>query len=242
MARDVHQIDEYLLGRLRGDALEAFEKEVADDPNFADQVQQRRTLMEKVDAYGDYEVKAQLKNLHQKEMKLRLRRRSLRRWGFALFALLLLAIAYWLWQPQKPSSSQQLYAAHYEPYPLNFAARDGNTERALAEAGRFYRSGQYAKALPLFQSVYQADTTESKVLLAIGICLMEAGQLEDALQRFQPLLQTDFDPFKDQALWYAALVHVKQEERPAAQALLQQIVADPQSDFYQQARDLLAEF
>ncbi len=87
-----HIIDEYLLNRLRGDALNRIKHQIEHDPVFALEVQQRKTMIAIIEAYGDFELKKYLQRIHRQELKrnlglLKMIRKILFRHCFLVFPL-----------------------------------------------------------------------------------------------------------------------------------------------------------
>ena len=233
-------IDEFILGRLKGQSLHAFEQRLEQEPDFASRVEERRTLIQQVDAYGDYTLKQRLKRIHQQEVKQNKRTRSIRRWTLIAAALIPLALGTLLWLGPA-NSPADLYSAHYTPYVLDQNLRSNTNDTALSEAIQRYNSGDYRQALPLLQTLWAADNDQSEVRLAIGICQMELNQDAAALESFQDLWSKDFDPFAEQARWYSALIHLRQEAPEEAKKQLRFLLEDQGSPYFQKAQQLLEE-
>lgn len=232
-------IDDYLLGRLQGEALQRFELSIKNDESLAIAIKNRQAILGIVDAIGDIEMMDHIKRIHQKEMTKKSKPKIFRLWRIASVAAVFLVIALGLWLWMRPPVPEKLFIANYEPYPLSFTSRDNNTDSQLAQANIFYKASDYQKALPLFEELYAKDPSQSKFALAIGICKMETDANEEAFQYFQLLGNREFDLFKDHGLWYAALVKLRQGDINTTKEYLKKLVDKPDAYFHKQAVELI---
>lgn len=238
---DLHTIDEYLLNRLQGAELETFEKQLAQNPSLADEVAQHRQLMAAVDALGDLSMKERVRKIHQLEMGRAKspKPNSTWKWAIAIGIILIAAASLWLVLRPKPQTPAQLYANYYEPYALSFGTRSTESEQLLAEAGRLYKSGNFAEARPIFEQALATNSTDTKARLALGICQMELGQYDQALTQFNGLIAANDPLFGEQAIWYAAMVKLKQGDAASCKALLEGIISNKGNQFYEKANELM---
>ena len=151
-----NQIDDYLLGRLDKKTKTDMENTIRNNPTLAKTVNNRRTVLKLVDAFGDIEMMDEIKSVHQKEMARKGKIIPFRRWGLAIAAAITLAIGFfcWNWLASTPTL-QELYADNYAPYPVSSGARD-NTDinKILVSAETAYKDADYKTALPLFQEYF----------------------------------------------------------------------------------------
>ncbi len=240
MAKDDTQlIDEYWLGHLSPSEHTAFEARLAKDTSLAQLVTERRTLMEKIEAYGDYQIKQQLKAIHRKEVGKKVTATSFRRWLWPLLLLIIVLLGLLLWWSIRPASPQQLYAVYYKTYPLNLSQRGEEKTSLLAQIDQYYSSGEFATATPLLEQVLSRDSSQSQVRLAIAICHIEAQKLDQALEELHHIAAIDFDPYQAQAIWYMALVYLRQGKVSKARTSLENLTTDKQGDYYKEANGLL---
>jgi tetratricopeptide (TPR) repeat protein len=239
---DLHTIDDYLLNRLEGAELEAFEKQLTQDQALADEVAQHRKLMAAVDVLGDLSMKERVRKIHYTEMNRpdpTQTPNKTRKWAIVTVLVLLTAFGLWTMLRPKQQAPAQLYAAYYEPYNLNFGSRSTESEQILAEAGGLYKSSNFAQALPLFEQALSTDPADSKARLALGICQLELGQYDQALAQFNGLMDANDPLFGEQAQWYAALTKLRQGDIAGCKALLEGVVSNKDSQFYEKAKELL---
>ena len=242
---DPHIIDEYLLNRLEGPALTAFEQQMSQDKALADEVALQRQLLAAVDALGDLRMKERVQRIHKTEMERPTPNQESKKTGkWAILVVLLLLTAFGLWMVLRPKQQApaQLYAAYYEPYDLSFGSRSTDAEQLLADAGTRYKAGNYAQALPLFEKAFANTPNDSKTRLAIGICQMEIGEFDQALTHFNALINANDPIFGEQAIWYAALAHLHKNNTEDCKKLLETLVKEPDSKYYEKAAQLLSNF
>lgn len=239
---DQHTIDEYLLNRLEGKDLQAFEQLLAQDESLMKEVIERRQLLSAMDMVGDLQMKERVRRIHLAEMGRGDRKpvnTNTRKWLFALVLVLIASLAAWWALRPKPQTPAQLYAQYYQPYDLNFGTRSTDASQALAEAGGLYKSGKYAEALPVFEQALVASPNDSKARLALGICQLELGQYDQALLQFNALLDANDPLFGEQARWYAALAKLGKGDVAGCKALLEGFLSDRESQFHQKASELM---
>ncbi|MBK8562955.1 MAG: tetratricopeptide repeat protein [Saprospiraceae bacterium] len=238
---DQHTIDEYLLNRLDGEELKAFEQLLAQDESLMNEVIERRQLLSAMEMVGDLQMKERVKRIHLTEIG-RIEKPPVttnpRKWIFAFVLLLIASLAIWWVMRPKAQTPPQLYAQYYQPYDLNFGTRNMDANQALAEAGGLYKSGKYAEALALFEQALTANPADSKARLALGICQLELGQYDQALAQFNALMDANDPLFGEQAIWYAAMTKLQQEDIVGCKALLEGILSNQEGQYQEKAKEL----
>lgn len=222
---DSEKIDAYLLGQFSDKEKLAFEHEVGQDADLEKEVRIRQLSIANIHILGDWLARQRIHRLHKKEIKaFRHRSRTIRRvrWGLIAAAVLFLIIAsYNLFQT--PSSTSDLFTNHYEAYLLRFNSRDLGDSSALELAGQAYRERRFADAFEQFSSIVAADSMQTKARLALGICAIELEQYAYGLDQFEVLIQANDPLYREQALWYAALLYLKQNELDKSTSYLEQL-------------------
>ena len=247
------KLDQYLLGQMSEAERTDFTKALDKDPDLVAQFALHQQIVDGVKTYARQDFRKKLKNF-QKEWnkkqavkapvvetpaKVKPLYRRVTTWAAAAAALiLLLSVAFWL--NQAPLSSGDLYAAYYEPYPSLFSNRNV-TEGDLPLANEYYQNKDYEKALGIFDQLLVEQPNDAKLLLIAGICQLENDQAAAALTYFQKIIDKEDLYLMDQATWYAALSHLKQDQKTKAKALLKQLEAKPKADRKNEAIELLNE-
>ncbi|GJM32195.1 MAG: hypothetical protein DHS20C18_11960 [Saprospiraceae bacterium] len=232
------QIDDYLLGRLQGESLRAFQEQLDTDTELAKELGIRKELLQQIDDLGDQQMKARISEVHQLQLKQMKQYKLIQRSLILFFLLLLLAILGW-WFLGRAPKNEILYQQHYQAYALNFGSRDQAANPGLLSAGAAYKQGDFANALTLFQNILTQAPNNTKIRLAIGLCQQELQQYDQALQSYTPLIEKDDPLYGDQARWYTALIHLHQGNREECINLLQQLANASSADFHEEAVELL---
>lgn len=240
MSELIEKIDDYLMERLPKADQAEFEQQIESDPELAAKVQEQRQVLHAVELMGDAEMKAQIgeaiRNRNQQSAKIR--PINWKR-GLAIAAsVALLVFAYFFYT--NPASNDAMYANYYETYNISAGSRSDNMGQEISAATSAYKAKNYQQALTQFEAIYAA-TQDTKWLLAQGLSQMELQQFDAALNSFQPLIQQKDPLYLEQALWYAALCHLKNSNTAQSQALLEQLLAQPSSFQATEAEALLKE-
>lgn len=232
-------IEKYLLGKLRGAKLKAFEEQLQNDPEMAKEVNLRKELIAQVEGLGALEMKEQLLEI-KKNLEGRRRmmiRRTLGLVAAAAVALLVFGVQFM----NGEVNPQGLYDTYYSAYDLPFASRAEGNDSLLGEAGKHYQGKDYAQALPVLEEVLRKNPKDSRSRLALGISQLEQGQLAAAQDTFAHLIDTNDSLYLDQARWYTALIYLQQEKLDDCRKQLIFLSANPRAPHYEQAQVLLQE-
>lgn len=232
-----NKIEAYLTGKLKGKELSEFKKQLKTDHQLAEEVKLQRQLIKQVESMGALKMKDQL--LEIKEQLQNRRRRLIRNLigltAAAVFAGLILGSQFF---GNTPPSSQELFAQHYQAYPLPFGDRAGGEEQ-LRQAGTFYLSSKYAQALPLLEQVLAENPDDSRSRLALAISQLELQQNAAAQQNLQLLIDREDPLYLDQALWYAALAALQQDQVATCRQHLIRLSGNPRAPHFEEAQALL---
>ncbi|MEN0003642.1 MAG: tetratricopeptide repeat protein [Bacteroidota bacterium] len=220
------QIDDYVRGKLQGKTRQAFEDQLKQDAKLAEQVEEQKILIDGITAFGQNELKAHLKTIHEdlfqqkQPAKAKVRRLNWRPLAAAASVALVAAVAYWAFFAQP--NYEQLYATNFEPYAVNFNNRATDSTEETLQIQTFYSQQNYTAALPGLERLAQAEPQRTRVQLALAITYLAEGQAEQALGALNlvedPLLE-------DVVAWYQALAHIRLGEKAAAKEVLQQLAS-----------------
>lgn len=236
------KIDAYLLGRLEGEELKIFLENLEADSKLAEEVVLQKQLMAGIRTFGHDRMKAKLNKIHQEvmaETDAATQREQWLRIAVVTVGLLLLGLI--LWMLLKPDKHEHLYARFYQPYSAALTSRDGDGSKELTEASFYYKDGAFDKAAELLPGVIEKIPDNPEIRLALGICYLEAGALDEAGETFEAVLQSNDPLFRDHGRWYRALTHLKAGEKDACQRILQTLATDPNADHHEEAQELLRE-
>ena len=238
------KIDKYMRNQMDEQERSAFEEALKDNPQLAKELAIQQDLVTGVRTLGNRGMKEQLQQMHEEVMEIKAKnkvhktRRLFWRGAAAAAVLLIGILAYQTWL-NPTNSPEQLYASYYQAYDLNLQDRGDQPPAGLLEATALYEQKAYAEALPLLESLVANDSGNTQLHLSIGICKMELDRHDEAIDDIQKVLTLGDPLLEDQANWYLALIHVKQNQPTLARTFLQKLAEDSAADHHAEARQLL---
>lgn len=233
------KIDRFILGQMPEEEVITFKKQLRDDPSLQKEVALQEKIIQGLKAHRNQELKTKLKAIHQEVTGSPKQRKLVVWWRYAAAAasiLLIGAIAYWMFIPTPNYAA--LYQANYEPFNMGGNRSDTN-QLLLIKARDLYITQQYKAALPMLETLAQESTDSLNYQLALSICHMELGQLSEAHQLLEIIIAAEDVLFSDQARWYLALLHLRQNRKTEAKTLLNKLAQNAEADYHQKAIELL---
>jgi predicted Zn-dependent protease len=112
---------------------------------------------------------------------------------------------------------------------------DNDIEKQLLE--KYFNNKQFAKALPLFESLLKDNPNDNKLILYKALALLETGNTNESLVLFDKLIQGENKLYKDNSLWYKSLAYLKIKDYPKCKETLLKINSD--SDYYNEVQELI---
>jgi len=128
----------------------------------------------------------------------------------------------------KEASTDEIFAAYYEPFPniVNVTTRgeegmvaDGDI--GFQQAMMLYDQGDFRGALSLMDE----STEDATQLLYLGIAQLETNQSAAAVATLEQAMRLESEDVQDAAQWYLALAHLQNGNEASARKQLQEIVA-----------------
>ncbi len=146
-------------------------------------------------------------------------RRNLYRWA-AVAAILIIGLAIYF-MPKSLSSTEQIYAHYYEPFP-NTLTPITKGEATEMDAYQMYEAGQYDDAIATLDAIENPIPGDQFYLAS---AYLARGDLADAARSFRPL-ELGSSNFQVPAKWYQALILIRQEKINDALQRLQEIAQE----------------
>lgn len=221
MEDQLDQIENYLSGELSQEEAEKFEKQILENDELRNQVENHRRFIKGLELGFNRELKAQLQ---QEEQRLAGQDTEIKRRfpiqyyiGIAAAVTLILVSVFLLRTPSL--NSAELFAAYYQPYPNieSPLSRDDNEEQ---NAYTYYEQGLYEKALNLFSQHTSENPADPAPLFYSGICYLELDEADKAANLFQLVQAMEKNNYSKAALWYEALASLKIDNKPRAVEIL----------------------
>lgn len=239
-------IEQYLDGQLSEEEQQAFEVRMQAEPELASEVallkearQRIRFQLEEEQAVSDFK-----NNLRRAMAEEEAPRRSplfvRRSWLPIALAAASIALILIFW----PDGQDSLYR-QYAQYPqLELTERNTAQENLANRAATQFNQGEFASSLDLLNQYSEEYPNDPELLLFKGICLIETGQVQEAISKFEQIHYSDAIN-KWEGTWYLALAYLYRIENEnngtisQVKELLNQIPKS--SNYYEQAQRLKAD-
>lgn len=229
--KDIELIDKYVRGELTGNVLKDFKQRLTSDTAFAEQVGWHEKLVGGIKKQSRKELKAYLQSLDTqvvssiKEPASEKKVATLTFWKYAVAAAVALLVAAVFWFDLLHPSPATLFAQYYQPYPNVEATIERNDEVADAyqQAFQWYEDGQYEEASAAFEQLLQTDVPSEALNFYAGLTSLELNQFGKSLQYFEKVIKHPDHKYYQQALWYAALASLKNQDTESAKKYLHQL-------------------
>ncbi len=205
-------LEDYILERLSESDSLALKSALAQNPDLQQRLREIQVNIDQAEHLGALKMKKKLEGIgekfHQKRAEAARPRRMWWIAGAAAAAVLLFLTAQFFFLSSP--STQDLFAQHYQSYPLPFNQRSNEAaDKKLIDAGSYYRKGDFQQAIPLLQELVTADSEDSRLYLALGISHLEAQEAPQAIEALAPLIARSDTLYLAQAHWYTALAHLQ---------------------------------
>jgi len=237
------KIDDFIMGKLKGEELNSFNLELASNEELSAAVEQRNKLYHGIREAGRKEFVADLKEIHKdvigsKQKPSKVIKFNWRPLLMVASTLLVVITSWWLWSGNE-NDPNSLFASNYEPYALNQNLRDDSGSEDFVEGAKLYREKNYAESLPIFQKLAEKNNSPS-LKMAIAISHFENDNTPRAIETLQEIIASE-DPFlSDLANWYSALFYIKLDEKENAKSHLEILASSSDNDKYEESKLLLS--
>lgn len=242
---DIEQIEKYLGGELAPDELQAFEIRLQNDIAFAEVFAMYKSIESEMNEPEDEkELRKTLSGISQKHfdtatpakvITLKNHRNKWLLYATAAAASIIILLFLKPWQ-QKTLNNDQLYAQYATVQDLPAVVRGSNDDSLLLKATTFYNQAKYTAALVLLDSITRQKPSEAQLQLALGICFLETGKFDSAINRFNKLAVLE-SVYRYDAIEWKGLAYLKQNKTADCIAALKSIPADAAN--YTKAKELI---
>jgi len=145
-------------------------------------------------------------------------------WRAAAILVLVAASSAVLLNQMQPSSSQDLFSQHFEPFENTYiSAKRGDdiTADPKVQAFMAYDAGDWDKAVLGFETILGQEE-DLLVLFYLGSAQLSQGQSQEAIDTFERFLEVSEDNIPE-ASWYLALSYLKENREEEAAKLLEEL-------------------
>jgi tetratricopeptide (TPR) repeat protein len=240
-------LENKLSGELSVDELEAFDMDLENDPDLMAEFELHQEIDEAIQESEVIELRKKLDLIHdltqnkkQPGLLRTILRHKLSRIAAASFVVLLVitSLSLNLLLPDNNMSNESLFKIYYQPDAALLIRGDNGQDETIFEAFQLYENKEYNTALELFSQVLNNDQQNIPVQFYSGISNIELGQYRDALLPFSFVMQHKQNLYVERAEWFAALCHLKLNEKKSAVDLFKQISLS-NSSYKDKAREIL---
>lgn len=227
--------DQYLQDELTVEARNNFEKQLAEDPEFASEFETFKNVQSQLDNKFGFEqerevFKENLDKIGEQHFNKKPKVIGLKPWYLAVAASVAVLFGLFFFNyNQNPAFSD-----YNDPEEASFTIR-GTVDKPLKEAETAYNKGHYNDAIPLFETVLKKEKS-AEILFFYGISLLEESEYKKAEAVFNEL-KAGNSAYKEKALWYLALSKLKQKDYESCKKILETISEDDEG--YDQVQELL---
>jgi len=227
--------DEYLQGELSIEAKADFEKQLAEDPEFASQFETFKDVQIQLNNKFGIEQERQafeqnLDQISEKHFGKKTKVIGLKPWYLAVAASVAILFGLFFFN----YNQNPVFADYNNPEQASFTERSTANE-TLKQAETAYNRKRYNDAIPLFEKILETQKTP-EIEFFYGVSLLEQSHYKQAEVVFNEL-KAGKSAYKEKAIWYLALSKLKQKDYQASKELLQTISEDYEN--YDQVQELL---
>ncbi len=136
----------------------------------------------------------------------------------------------------EPMSAQEVFASHFEAYESVGLQRGNDAyDEHYQMALLLYDQERYEEAIRYFESSQKMPSLGG---LYLGISYLAVGESQKAIDSLTPFA-VDKSLIQDAARWYLALAYVQMDARDKAKNELAPLANNPNSHWYEKAKDLV---
>lgn len=225
-------IEKYLAEELQGEALKKFEAQLQTDEQLNEELTLHRQLADTLKGEKVHELRNVLKDVDKnwedssKKDSAKIVNFNFKR-VLAIAATIALFVISYQWFSNQELSSEEIYATHFEPYPmlLNQRSIDETTtdSEIYNNAISFYAKGENADALAAFDKLLDSQPDNITFQFYKANIHLSSMDATSAIPIFQKILTSENPNFIEQTRWYLALAHLQNDDKENAKVLLQEI-------------------
>ena len=213
-----------------------FEKQLAEDPEFASEFETFKSVQLQLEnkfwfeaereAFKENLTQISEKHFNNSKPKVVL----MRPWYYAVAASVIILFGLFFFDyNQNPSFND-----YNHPGQAHFTERS-STNRPLLQAEKTFNTRKFKEAIPFFEAALK-ETKTPEIQYYYGVSLLETSEYKKAEAVFNELKATS-PVYKDKSLWNLALMKLKQKDYKGCKQILQTISQDYED--YDQVQELL---
>lgn len=265
----LEQIELYLEGKLQGDALATFTREMETNPSLKAEVADYKEIISGIKLSGEKDFIALVaqwekdiratenanvqktitdtpdnqSNKSKEEPKKEGVKKPFHpmRWamGFAAAACIAVILFVGNYLFLGKDSTAELFNENFEPYNAVMQTRGDGNE--LEQAMAKYTAKDYQAAIVLYENILKNSPDSSVVNFYAGLSYLALNNPQNADNQLQKVVKSENELFAEKAEWYMALSALKQDNKSLAKERLEAIRQKEGHEFRVKAENLLKE-
>ena len=219
--KNLDLIEGYFQNRLSPKERLKFNDLIHKDEAFRNEFLFQKDLKKAIANHQNQELKKTLEDFENKLQKSSLFSVIPAKLMAAASIILLLSLGTWVTRNYLFPSDERIFETSYEPYPNTVLPIVRGSEVSSIEYSAFaaYESGDYHKAINLFNSVENKD--EKYIQFYKAMCYLSVDRSNQAIQTLLPLAndasnQIDQMDWRQKAQWYIGLAYIHQGKEQEA--------------------------
>lgn len=221
------QIERYLANKMAAQERSIFEKKLNTDKELRAELNLHNELGEVVKGEGFHKLRAVLKNTDahwqapNSTPSAKIIQHSF--WKKIALVAAVAVLGLFLWQLLPYNTPDELFATHFEPYPMVLTQRSAPTDATgmLNNAITAYAEKDFAKAAAAFQELLTTNPNQPIYQLYSCVSELGLGQNDIAIPCFKNL--QNIPNLQEQATWYLALSFLQKEDVASAKLAFESI-------------------
>jgi Tfp pilus assembly protein PilF len=238
---DIDLAKKYLQVKMSAEESASFEKNLASDPQFREDFEFNKDLLDSMCIHYKSVLKGKLQDLEVSEDKpgKQLKQRYFFRLSGIAAALALMIVAvYTLWFNQP--DAQEVFNQYYTPY---YNIMDGAERSVDNESGhlamRLYDQKQYKEALQVFREAIAQNPEDTVLVFYKALSHLSIAQTDAAMVDLKMVSESNHE-LHEAAQWYLGLAYLQKGDATNAKQLFENI-KNSDSSYREQANQILGD-
>lgn len=226
-------ISKYFLDQLSPEEKVYFERLMATDKEFREQVEFENVLRKSIFQSEHFDLKRDLQGIEKSLGKPQ----TSTKWYLAAASIVIFIAIGFFWNSNR-DTPERLFSEYYKvaSNTSNPIVRTNNEVNETTRAFLAYENADYRRAQKLFEKVY-SSSNNSELLFYEAMCYLEIGENQLAIDTFTEHISLD-DRLKGKSKWYLALAFLKVDMKDKAVWILEDIISNKSNYNFDKAKKL----
>jgi len=234
-------LDKYCFNEISDLELEQLQSFYANKFEFETETKLRMDIYKGIEGAGDIQIKKMLDKIHVNVVEKR-NEKYKKKWLLGTLLFLLVALlAFFAWSSFNKNvtalTPMAMFDKNYETYQNSVETRSNNQVSVVTKFNTAYNEGEFEMALALIQPTL--DNADAEIKLMAAISAIETQDLNSGKQILTEIINSNNQYYTDHALWYRALIFLKENNSPQAVQDLKNLTQDKRADHFDEAEQLL---